>query len=116
MGAFPPSLYPVRIPSPRCFTEACLLGFLREHDRTKDGDDLGHMRGDMSNISYELDFMGMVAYMVQYVYRTGQYSLDSLSPRFRDFVKDFMDDDVPYHVSRDILIASEKKERDSRDS
>jgi hypothetical protein len=82
----------------------------------KDCDDLAHMRGDMSQITYDRDFMRMVGYMVEYVYRTGQYSLDSLSPRFRDFVKDFMDGDVPYHVSRDILIASEKKERDSRDS
>jgi hypothetical protein len=77
---------------------------------------LSHMSGDMSHMSYDHDFMCMVGHMVEYVYGTGQYSLDSLPSRFRDFVKAFMDGDVPYHVSRDILIASEKKERDSRDS
>jgi hypothetical protein len=99
-GSFHPSLYPVRIPSVRCFTEACLLNFLREIDGL---DRSG--RGDM--LRYDLYFLSMVCYMITYVYRPGVFNMDSLQPRFRDFVNAIMKGDPPLQVARKKLVESE---------
>jgi hypothetical protein len=99
-GSFHPSLYPVRIPSVHCFTEACLLNFLREVD--------GLDRSGSNNmLRYDPYFLSMVLYMVTYVYRPGVFNTDSLPPRFRDFVNAIITGNPPLQVASKKLLASE---------
>lgn len=101
VGALSPSLYPIRIPSARCLTEACLFNYLREFEKVPALDAQGLPR-------FDFYFMVIIAYMAEYVYLVETYSLDSLYPPFREFVHAFMTGECPFYVARDRLIASEK--------
>ena len=100
-GSFHPSLYPVRIPSVRCFTEACLLNFLQEVDGLDPS-------GPNNTLRYDSYFLSMVLYMVTYIYRPGLFNTDSLQSRFRDFVNAIITGDPPFQVAREKLIASQR--------
>ncbi|KAI1952885.1 hypothetical protein LOZ57_000968 [Ophidiomyces ophidiicola] len=72
-GALPPKYAFVRIPSPSCFTEACLINVSRLARKS----DLG-----------EVHYLCLVTYMVEYVYDRGSFKLDSLKRVFQDFINE----------------------------
>ncbi|KAI1909473.1 hypothetical protein LOZ66_005603 [Ophidiomyces ophidiicola] len=74
-GAFSPEYNSVRVPSPTCFAEACLINFAR-YARRK----------DYSQPAYDGHYLSWVAYMMDYAYPTRHLDLNSFKAPFRDFI------------------------------
>lgn len=78
-GAFASEFNCVRVPSATCFTEACLINFVRQA-RKKD-----------YQCPQDLHYMGWVTYMIEYVYNRDYLDLNSLQPVFQEFLLVFVD-------------------------
>lgn len=99
-GAFPSSLYPVRIPSIRCYTEACMINYANGVRKIKSSDPSAH--------TYEhLHHLSMISYMGSYVYGPGISTLDSLSPRSRRFYRALITGEPSFDVAQEQLLADE---------
>ncbi|WEW61747.1 hypothetical protein PRK78_007241 [Emydomyces testavorans] len=73
-GAFLPRHKSVRVPTPACFTQACLMNFVK------------YIRKQDPNCPFDLYFLGWVTYMMEYVYPRGYLNIELLSGPFKEFV------------------------------